>query len=192
MSVTAAVIKRIETEYHGRVFITASLLDLGSRSAIDQVLKRLVEKGKICRLARGVFWGHPAGERVATPGADQIAFSIADQEGIKLQISGEEAAYRLGLISSIPSRPVYDTSGLPREIRLDRYTIYFRAVSEKRLALCGTAAGMAIAALTHLGAERVNDEILKKIEIRIGTEEMRRLVEARNLMPGWLAKKIQI
>lgn len=191
MSIASRIRERIRESYHGKVFITASLLDLGSRSAVDQSLKRMVSKGEIKRLAPGVFVSRIEAQSEITPNADQIAFAIAEQEGLKIQITGEEAAFRLGFIPIIPTRPVYDTAGINRLINVDGYTIYFKSVSAKKLFLAGSKAGIALSALSYIGRGNITDQTLYAVERKIGRDQYIKLMDSIHLMPGWLAKEIR-
>lgn len=190
MSIASNISDRIQELYNGKVFITASLLDLGSRTAVDQTLRRMVSKKEIRRLAPGIFISQPDGEPAVTPSSDQIVAAIAEQEGIKVQISSAEAAFRLGLSLIMPAWPVYESTGLNRKIKVDGYTIYLKSVSAKKLLLAGSDAGLALSALSHLGKGEVNEKVLYKIEKRIGKDEYIKMINARSSMPGWLARDI--
>ena len=54
-SIDSKVLSRLMSKGAGSVFVPGDFLDLGSRQAIDLVLHRLVKKGIIRRLARGVY-----------------------------------------------------------------------------------------------------------------------------------------
>lgn len=191
LSVPEAISQRVNNDYQGQVFTTLSLIDLGTREAVDQALVRMVKKGDLVRLARGVFIQGKEGKKTFLPSADQIAHAISREEGVTIQISGHEAAYRLGLISDMPTKPVYESSGSDRTIRMDEYTIYFKSVNSKRLALAGTESGMALSALLYLGKNNVSESTLEKIQSSIKAKEFIKLVSSYNIMPGWLIKKIK-
>ena len=54
-SIDAKVLARIRSKGKGSVHVPGDFLDLGSREAVDLVLHRLVKKGTLRRLARGVY-----------------------------------------------------------------------------------------------------------------------------------------
>ena len=54
-SIDSKKLSRIYGAGRGSVFTPGRFLDLGSRDAVDKVLSRLVQKGAIRRLARGLY-----------------------------------------------------------------------------------------------------------------------------------------
>ncbi|CAM3463260.1 conserved hypothetical protein [Xenorhabdus nematophila ATCC 19061] len=55
MTISQSIKQRIYGYQSGELFTSESFLTLGSRTAIDKTLSRLVEKKEIERIARGVF-----------------------------------------------------------------------------------------------------------------------------------------
>lgn len=72
------------------MFVPADFLGLGSREAVDVVLHRLVRKGTIRRLARGVYdfpEEHPKLGPLQ-PSADKVAKALAGRDYTRLQPAG--------------------------------------------------------------------------------------------------------
>jgi predicted transcriptional regulator of viral defense system len=78
--VTEQVINRIYGKKRGWCFTPKDFLDLGSQEAVWQTLSRLVEKGLIRKVLRGVY-EYPVKSRIqegyASPSPDNVAQAIA-------------------------------------------------------------------------------------------------------------------
>jgi len=77
----AKVLRRLSGRGSGSVATPADFLDLGSRAAVDQALSRLVRRGALRRVSRGVY-GYP--ERSAllgelSPRPEEVARALARQ-----------------------------------------------------------------------------------------------------------------
>jgi hypothetical protein len=93
------IVKRIQGRGRGSVWTPKDFLDLGSRAAVDQSLRRLVGRGVLQRLDRGVYSYPKVSPRLGalTPSPDTVARAVAKATGSKLQVSGARAANALGL-----------------------------------------------------------------------------------------------
>ena len=87
---------------------------------MDRALARLVERGEIERLARGVFVRPRKSRHVGNvlPGVGAVVHAMATASGATVQMHGAEAARRLGLTNQAPVSPVYHTSASSRSIRV--------------------------------------------------------------------------
>jgi len=98
----------------GKVCATSDFLHLGARTAIDQALSRLVRRGDVRRVGRGLYdlpRVNPRFNVVVPPAPDQVAAAAARRSGAQLLPSGAAAANMLGLSTQVPAKVVYLTSG---------------------------------------------------------------------------------
>jgi hypothetical protein len=65
-SIDSKILSRVRGKGRGAVYVPSDFLDLGSREAVDLALHRFVKKGKLRRLARGVY-DYPAEHPVLGP-----------------------------------------------------------------------------------------------------------------------------
>src|ERR1041385_5547446 len=89
-SLDSEVLNRIYGMRRGAVLTPARFLDLGTREAIRLVLFRLVRKGLIRRLTRGLFDYpviHPE-LGLLSPSAEKIAQALAKNDRIRVQPAG--------------------------------------------------------------------------------------------------------
>ena len=173
----------------GEPFTTADLMRLGTRAAVDQNLTRLVRNGSIERIARGVFVRPVINEYVGkvSPEPTKIAEAVARSSGSVIKVHGAEAARRFQLSTQTPMQPVYWTSGPNREIQVGKTRIRLRHAGAKKLALAGTPAGTALAALWYLGKEQVTPAVIEQIKSRLPEGEFEALRLETRSMPAWMS-----
>ncbi|MEV3821946.1 DUF6088 family protein [Aeromonas dhakensis] len=189
---------RISSFQMGYPFVTAQLLDLGRRDAIDQALSRLVKCGDITRLGRGVYvrTSHNRTSEVETKQLiEQAVNAISTAHGLHIQTNGKEALYRLGLADvedAAANHPDYSTqtgtflsSTGRRSFHICGQVIHVKKVSPRKIAQGGTPVGLAISAIWHLGKEGFTPIIMGHIMQKLTPEEQILLRESRRDLPGW-------
>lgn len=163
-------------------------LDLGSRGAVDQALKRLVANGDIRRLGRGVY-DYPRRSRLRgalSPSVDLVAGAAARSTQTIVQVSGVRAANALGLSQQVPARPTYLTDGPSRTIQVGLYSIAFRRTAPRNLLAAGTRAGTIFQALRYLGKDGVDAAVVAKLRATLDSSTKADLVAHRVAMPIWM------
>ena len=172
----------------GSVFVPADFLDLGSREAVDVVLHRLVRKGTIRRLARGVYdlpKQHPA-LGALRPSADAVARALAGRDRTRLQPAGAYAANALGLSEQVPARVVFLTDGPSRTVKVGPITIQLRRTTARNMAAAGRLSGLLIQALRELGKEHVTPERLAHLKHTLPAQKRQELITDIRLAPAWM------
>src|SRR5271165_693542 len=127
--ITQSIDSRILATIHGRgrgsVFVPADFLSIGSREAVDIALHRLVRKGTIRRLARGLYdfpKEHPVLGQLMPP-PEKIAEALVSRDGTRIQPTGAYAANILGLSEQVPAKVVFLTDGPSRKVQIGEATI---------------------------------------------------------------------
>lgn len=190
LSVMQQVRACIEEQPLGKPFTPAMLLAYGSRAAIDQVLSRLRKSGFIARIGRGIYV-RPEVSRFAgkvMPEAAQLAQVMAEQTGAVIAVHGAEAARRLGLTTQMPTQSVFMTSGPSRSLQVGNLQIRLKHVSQRKLALAGRPAGLALSALWYLGPHEVVPETIAALQKQLPEEEFIKLNQSRLYMPAWMSE----
>ena len=191
MSTAQTVRANIRKLPKGKPFTSARFLKHGSRSAVDRTLSRLVGRGEIQRVARGVFVRPRTSRFVGTvvPEVHEVVEAIARRNGETVQIHGAEAARWFKLSTQVPVAPVFHTSASSRTVRIGRITVRMTHTSNRRrLQFAGEVAGAALSALWYLGKNNVTPEVVARIEGTLGPEEFQRLRSAD--MPAWMTKAL--
>ena len=174
----------------GTPICAKALLHLGGRAAVDQALSRLVKRGRLLRVSRGVYV-RPVESRFGTrsPSAAQVLEAFAGLKGETVAPHGAAAANRLGLTPQVPVRTVYLTSGPSRRLTLGAQAIELRHAPRWQLALAARPAGEVLRALAWLGPDKAG-EALKALERRLSKSELKEIASARSVLPAWLAEEI--
>lgn len=187
-TVPQRILKRIRTKGRGTVFTAKDFLDLGSRAAVDQTLSRLVRKGHIRRLGRGLYDFPRSTARLGTlsPLPDEVAKVLARKTDSRLQLSGARAANALGLSTQVPARIIYLTDGRSRDVRVGNYIISLRQASPRRLAGAGTIAGTVLQALSFIGKDRISDDVVRKLSHALSASDKAALKRHLANGPDWI------
>lgn len=178
----------IQARGRGSVFVPADFLDLASRSAIDVALHRLVRRGTIRRLARGVYdfpKEHPVLGRLQPP-PDVVAKALAGRDRTRLQPAGAYAANALGLSDQVPARAVFLTDGPSRTVKIGPTTIQLRRTTARNMAAAGRLSGLLIQALRQLGKEHITPERRAHLRRTLPADQRRELAKDIRLAPAWM------
>lgn len=192
MSVMQAIRNEVERLPEGQPFATARMLTLGPRAAVDQALARLAKEGVITRVRRGVYARPKSSRLVGTvpPAPEAVIAAIAEVTGETVIPHGAEAARQLGLTTQVPMTVVYRTNGKSRNLTVGRLLVRLMHTSNRQLALAGTPAGTALAALRYLGRGAVNEDVLRTVRRAIGEEQFSTLRNETGALPSWLSDEM--
>jgi hypothetical protein len=187
-SIDSQIFVRIQVWGRGSVFVPGDFLDLGSREAVDLALHRLVRKGTIRRLARGVYdfpKEHPVLGLLA-PSADDVARALAGRDRTRLQPAGAYAANILGLSEQVPAKAVFLTDGPSRTVKIGPTTIQLRQTTPRNMEAAGRLSGLLMQALRELGEEHVTQERREHLKRTLPADKRRELVKDLRLAPAWM------
>ncbi len=192
MSLIETIKQRVLHSKRGQPFTAKELSELGSRNAIDQALSRLASERTIERVKRGVYV-RPKQSPVIGPlpvSAEKVTKKVVKARGEKLQVSGAEAANRLGLTTQVPTKLVYWTNGPTRTVKVEKQEVQLKHVSPSKLLGAGTEAGLAIAALHHLSREDVTPEVIEHLRTILTIETKTRLRRMVTRVPAWMSQAL--
>lgn len=187
-SVDSQILAAIKAQGYGAVFVPTDFLDLGSREAVDIVLHRLVQKGIIRRLARGVYDfpnEHPVLGQLQ-PSPEKIAEALVTRDGMRIQPAGAYAANILGLSEQVPAKVVFLTDGPSRTVKIGGFTIQLRHTTPKNMALAGHFSGLLIQALREIGKENITIERIEHLKRIIPLNKRQELLKDIRLAPEWM------
>ncbi len=174
----------------GAVVTPKDFLDVADRAAVDQALGRLVRKGALKRVGRGLYYWPRTNRKLGLavpPDADAIADAVGRQSGNPVTPSGAVVANRLGLTTQISAKPVYVTTGRSRVVRVGNQTIRFKRVAPRRLPDADSAVIRAIQALHAVGPDPHAD-VLDAIRMMLTSRQRRQLVKHAKYDAAWVAK----
>jgi len=187
-SIDARILAAVRAKGRGSVFASADFLGMGSRSAVDVTLHRLVAQRKIRRLARGVY-DLPRKHTTRgplLPSPESVAKTLARRDRTRLQPAGAFAANALGLTEQVPAKVVFLTDGPSRTVRIGATTIQLRRTTPKNMETAGRLSGMVIQAFRSLGKDHITPERIAHLKRTIPAAKRRELLDDIPLAPGWM------
>lgn len=187
-SIDNMILNRIYGSGRGSVFTARDFLDLGSRAAVDKVLSRLVQRGTLRRLGRGIYDYPKVHSVIGTliPSPDAIAKAIAGKHGTRIQPSGAYAANRLGLSEHVPAKVVFLTDGPNRIVQIGKNEIQLKHTSPRNMATAGRVSGLVIQALRWLGPKHIDDRTITILRRRLENKDKRQLIRDIGYAPAWV------
>lgn len=189
--------KKILNLDRGSIFFPSDFDDIASDTAIRQTLSRMVKRGEIIRVSRGIYCyprSNPAlGLDVIPPSAEDIAQRIAERDKVKIIPTGDQALNQLGLSTQVPGNAVYITNGARKKISLGNgRSIVFRESNEFRLFdFKSNVMMLVVSAMRSIGEGKIADEILgviRKIVRNVAPEIYKHDIR---LAPVWVRRKLK-
>ncbi len=182
------ILVKIKKAKRGSLFFMEDFLRFGNSKAISKALERLVEKGEISRVARGIYTRMEKDSILGPvkPGTETIAKAIAKRDKARIVATGVLALNALGLSTQVPMNVVYLTDGAARKINLGKRKITFKKASPKNLTAIGKISSLVIQALKEIGKDNVSEIEKKTILEHLKKEETYRLEHDIRLAPEWI------
>ena len=164
-------------------------LDLGSRPAVDQGLSRLVRRGLLCRIGRGMYAlpkvsSLTGGQAVVSP--HDVARTIARKLGLRILPSRQYASNLLGLSTQVPAKLIFFTDGRSRSVKAGAFTLHFRHASPRTMAVSGRVAPLVFQALRDLRHNGVSDSHIAHLRRLLKQRDKKELLDNLRHAPGWM------
>ena len=192
-----ALRERILTLERGAIFFPSDFEDIATDTAIRQTLSRMVKRGEIIRVSRGIYC-HPRtnpalGLDVIPPSAEDIAQRIAERDKVKIIPTGDQALNQLGLSTQVPGNAVYITNGARKKINIGKgRNIVFRESNELRIFEFESKIMMlAVSAMRSIGKDKIGSDILTVIREIVGKISPETYNHDIRLAPAWVRKKLE-
>jgi len=182
------IVQAIRSWPQGKVFHVNALTDLGSRAALDKTIFRLHRDGHITRICNGVYRVGQRENEDPFELAAQILEAKTKWNKAEYTPCGHFAAWLVGLTDERPTELEYFTSGSPGIIRVRGLTIRLRQASLSKLVYANTPIGLCIAAMWHLGKERMTPEVVHKIKLFLTADQFTELKFCQRWMPEWMGQ----
>jgi len=182
------ILKKIRKAKRGSLFFTEDFLSFGNSKAISKALERLVIKGDISRVARGIYarLENDPFIGLVKPGGEAIAKAIAKRDKARIIPTGVLALNFLGLSTQVPLNLVYLTDGAPRRINIGKRKILFKKTSPRNLATIGKISGLAMQALKEIGKDNITENEKQILLKHLKNEDKYRLEHDIRMAPEWI------
>ena len=180
--------RRVQRSASGTVFTPDSFAAMGSRSAIDKALQRMVARGELRRLSRGLYDKPRHDELLGTlwPSVDAIVKAMAGKDRIRTQPAGVYAANLLGMSEQVPAQVVLLTDGISRTVQAGPMKISFKRTTPRQMAAAGRLSGLLIQAFKSLGAPHITPTRLQRLRQTLPAEERAKVLQDLALAPAWM------
>jgi hypothetical protein len=180
--------RRVQRSASGTVFTPDSFATMGSRSAIDKALQRMVARGELRRLSRGLYDKPRHDELLGTlwPSVDAIVKAVAGKDRIRTQPTGVYAANLLGMSEQVPAQVVLLTDGISRTVQAGPMKISFKRTTPRQMAAAGRLSGLLIQAFKSLGAPHITPTRLQRLRQTLPAEERAKVLQDLALAPAWM------
>ncbi len=188
MNITQKILNIAKARGRGWVFATKDLLYLGNRSTIDKILSRLVAKGVIRRIGRGIY-DFPIKHKLLgmpLPSKNDLLQAISSKTGESICPSGATSANLLGLSEQVPTRPYFITNGKSRVIKLSNQTIILKH-SRLPVLTDSPMANRMLQALQYIGKNNIDDEIVAKCSKILDKKLQKTLISTMPRIPSWMS-----
>lgn len=166
---------------------------MGGRAAIDTALHRLVEKGTVRRVCRGIYDFPRVGTLVKqplSPDLDAVASALARKFGWRIQITGPSALNLLGLSTQVPGRIVYTSDGPDRAFKIGKSKVEFEHTPLKESGFKLRESSVIVQALKSLGADQVTPDVIKTIRGWLEPRLRARVLKDTQIVTGWVQAAI--
>ena len=182
------IISKIKKAGRGSLYFTNDFIAYGNSKAVSKALERLVDKGELKRVSRGVYTRPKTSKLIGEviPSKEEVAKAIARRDKARIIPTGSYALNRLGLSTQVPMNAVFLTDGAARKIRLDYGMITFKRTAPKNLATIGKISGMVIQALKEIGKGKVEAWEENKIIQLLKKEDNSKLKHDIKMAPEWI------
>ncbi len=183
------IISRIYGTRRGWAFSQSDFSDLGTRAAIDKSLQRLVARGTIRRVIRGIYDYPEYSKRLnATfgPDIDQVARALARKFRWNIQATGMAALNMLGLSTQIQGRYAYMSDGPNRQYNIDGNELTFVHTAFRDSGFKFRESALLVEGLKVLGTERVTEKTVAKLRRAIPTELRPKILKDTRTAVAWV------
>lgn len=169
----------------GAIFVTRQLLSMAKRSALDQGLHRLVKRGFLCRLARGVFC---VNETEQTHTLQQVVETKLRAFGKSCVSHGSALLSSFGFGSHVSDEVILATDGRSSSFYVGKQRVKFHGTCANRVLAGESLSGRLIRALMQLKRNAVSPKVARQVLDKLSKQDFLELkTEKAPLMTGWMS-----
>lgn len=187
-SFDSLIARRVKASARGSVFTPDTFATLGSRASIDKALQRLVRRGELRRLSRGLY-DKPREDDllgVLWPSVDAIVKAIAGKNRIRTQPAGAYAANLLGLSEQVPAKVLLLTDGVSRTVQAGPMRITLKRTTPRQMAAAGRLSGLLIQAFKSIGVQHLSEAHVRHLRATLPAAQRARVADDIALAPVWM------
>ena len=163
----------------------------GNNDSVRKALQALTNEEFILRITTGVYYypkiDKQLGLGTLLPSKEEIAFSIAKHEGIKIAPTGAFALNALGLSTQMQTKVIFLTNARARQINLGdgRYIQFLHSSAQRLFTYRSYAMILIIQAMLALGEADITDDVRQAIRERKCQVSERDFLHDIKIAPIW-------
>jgi hypothetical protein len=189
------VLSKIYGNGKGYAFSSMDFIRDFPRDNIDKALSELVQKGKIRRVARGIY-DYPKYSKLLqqnlSPDMEQVAHAYARKFNWQIEVSGDTALNILGLSTQIVGKYIYLSNGPNREYVIqDNIVLAFKKSALKNIGFKYKESSLIVQALRSLGKEHITDAVITKIRSQIDEKMFGKILTDTKTSTDWIYETIK-
>jgi hypothetical protein len=193
-SIENKVLSRIYGNGRGWAFSQKDFSDLGGRASIDTTLSRLLEKGTIRRVMRGIYdyprYSNLLNEQLG-PDIDQTAGALARKFGWRIQPSGPTALNILGLSTQVPARFIFLSDGPNRSYKAGKIILAFEKTGLKEAGFKLSESSLFVQALKSLGQHHITETVITAMRTWLKAELRPKVLKDTRTATDWIYEVIK-
>jgi len=183
------IVSRIYGKGRDWTFSQSDFAGLGSRAAIDKSLQRLVAKGTIRRVIRGIYYYPKYSELLKTtlsPDVHQVALALARKFRWNIQPMGMAALNALGLSTQVQARYGYMSDGPTRQYRIGKSDLFFLHTAFRDSGFKLPVSSLLVEGLKVLGPDRVDQKTIDKLRRTVSADEKPKILKDTRTAVAWV------
>lgn len=188
------IINRVYGNGRGWAFFKNDFLDLGSTTAVDQALSRLMKSQRIRRVMRGIYdypkYSKLLGQNIS-PDVDQIAHALARKFGWTIQVSGNTALNILGLSTQVPTRYLYLSDGKSCSYQVGNQELRFKKTRLKDIGLKYPESALLVQAIKALDKRPLSAEACRQVRAYFNERVRDRILKDSRYTTAWVYEEIK-
>jgi len=188
------LLSKIRRKGRGWAFSQRDFARLASRGAIDIALHRLLAKGMIRRVIRGIY-DYPHHSELldadVSPDIDGVAAALARKFSWRIQPSGPAAQNLLGLSTQVAAMYVYLSDGPDRSYDINGTTLKFKHTALKEAGFRHRESSLIVQAIKSLGAERIGPRAIARIRRWLDPKLREMILNDTSTVTGWVYAAIR-
>lgn len=176
------------------VFIANDFFDIADYETVRKNLNRMVEKGDIKRVLKGIYYKPRYIEIIdeyEMADTNEVAKAIARKHHWTIAPSGNTALNLLGLSTQIPSKWIYISDGRYVDYMVGNTTITFKKTRNNEISQMSTLTATVIQAIKAIGKEHVTEKHIELLREGLDRKDRLRIVEESKMTTTWIYRIIK-
>ncbi|GAB1262175.1 hypothetical protein NBRC116495_28820 [Aurantivibrio plasticivorans] len=165
-----------------------------SRSQADTVLSDLAKKGKIRRVARGIYdypaWSDLLGQYLS-PDMDWVARAYARKNNWRIEITGEAAMNLMALSNQVTAKYMFLSDGPNRTYQTKGGTLRFKHANLKTIGFKYRESILLVQGIKALGKAHISEKAISNMREYIAPERREKILKDCKSTTDWIYEVIK-